>query len=166
MKNKRILMLLFFITLSLFITGCGKDNKKNNSDLNKDYSDNALQMFVENGIDLASIKPEKTVETKTYKEAGIKDIKGVLFYLDSSAKTIQKDEIIRILNYLQAISSDDAIYNEESEIYDFVNELKDNSKSEKAMYYYGDEKVKVKIEYVERKCERNKQCETYGIIFE
>lgn len=175
--KKNILIVLIIIMCLFMVSGCKnkEDNKngENNSTNNNSLKDNVeiesdneevINIFKENGIDLISIKPEKTVETKTYKEAGINNKKGVLFILDKDAKTLKKDEFVRILNYLQAISSDDKIYNKNNLEYDFLTNLKDDVKNEDFIYIYKGKKILVTIEFREEKC-ANDMCETYGISF-
>ena len=103
---KKIIMLMI---IPMLLIGCGK---KENIDeatkdaINKGDSNNAVALLVEYGIDLESIKPDNTISSVTYEEAG-ENKKGVIFYLEESNR---KDVLSSIVNYFKVISENDKLY--------------------------------------------------------
>ena len=152
---KKVLMLLI---IPMLLVGCGKEeniDEATKDAVNKGDSNNAVSLLVENGIDLESIKPENTVSTVTYEEAGDSG-DGVIFYLEESNR---KDVFNNIVDYFKVISGNEKIY---------TKEIDADTKKIELEYKYNDKNVKVKVEYSERECPSEvskKDCDTYGIVF-
>ena len=153
---KKIIMLMI---IPMLLIGCGK---KENIDeatkdaINKGDSNNAVALLVEYGIDLESIKPDKTISSVTYEEAG-ENKKGVIFYLEESNR---KDVLSSIVNYFKIISENDKLYEKE---------IDEDTKKIELEYKYNNKNVEIKIEFEKRACDSDiakNKCDTYGITFE
>lgn len=153
---KKIIMLMI---IPMLLVGCGKKDtidEATKDAVNKGDSNNAVSLLVEYGIDLNSIKPDDTVSSVTYEEAGEKE-KGVIFYIEGSNR---KDIFNSIIDYFKVISENEDIYKKE---------IDEDTEKIELEYKYNDKSVEVKIEYEKRDCpsEVSKdKCDTYGIVFE
>lgn len=174
--NKKIVI---FILLILCITGCGKKEEKLSpkeekineileNSVNEGDSNNSLQILVENGIDLASLKPKNTSNTLTYQEALNVSELGVLFYIDKNEISNRKNTFVKIIDYFKIISSDNKVYDSSNLEFDYINKINKETEEVQLSYNYNDKKINIIIEYAERECIFNgskDKCETYGVIF-